>query len=95
MRLVKVLAVVMGVMIVIGTTVVVVTIIKRATSGSPGGSPGANIAVVLEEPAGTSIRGIAALSDRVAVLMQGAGPDRIVLIDPRTGLRTGTIALAH
>ncbi len=91
MRLVKVLAVVMGVMIVIGTTVVVVTIIKRATSGPPA----ANIAVVLEEPAGTSIRGIAAVSDRLAVLMQGAGPDRVVLIDPRTGLRTGTIALAH
>ena len=91
MRLVKVLAVVMGVMIVIGTTVVVVTIIKRATRGSPVG----NIAVVLNEPAGTRISSIAALSDRLAVLLQGAGPDRIVLIDPATGLRTGTIALTH
>jgi hypothetical protein len=91
MRLVMVLAVVMGVMILIGSTVVVVTIIKRAA----GGSVGAHVAVVLDEPAGTRISGIAALSDRLAVLLQGAGPDRVVLIDPRTGNQAGTIALAH
>jgi hypothetical protein len=91
MRLVKVLVVVMGVMILLGSTVVVVTIIKR----SSGGSAGIRVAVVLDEPAGTRIAGIAALSDRLAVLLQGAGPDRVVLIDPRTGTRGGTIALAR
>jgi hypothetical protein len=91
MGFVKVLAVVMGVMILIGTTVVVVTIIKR----SAGGLGGTNVAVVLDEPAGTRIGGITALSDRLAVLLQGAGPDRVVLIDARTGAEAGTIALAR
>ena len=92
MRFVKVLAVVMGVMILIGTTVVVVTIIKRSTNESSD----AGVAVVLDQPAGTRIGGIAAMSGRLAVLLQGGtGPDRIVLVDPRTGTEAGTIALAR
>ena len=91
MRLVKVLAVVMGVMILIGTTVVVVTIIKRTA----GGSAAIHVAVVLDEPTGTRIGGIAALSDRLAVLLQGGGPDRVVLIDAHTGNQAGSVALAH
>jgi hypothetical protein len=91
MGMIKVLAVLMGVLIIIGTTVVVVTIIKRATSASSV----TKIALVLDEPTGTRIGGIAALSDRLAVLLQGVGPDRIVLVDPRTGAAAGTIALAR
>jgi hypothetical protein len=91
MRFVKVLAVVMGVLIVVGTTVVVVTIIKR--SGGEAGGP--SVAVVLDEPTGTRIGGIAAVSGRLAVLLQGAGPDRVLLIDPKTGSEAGTIALAR
>ena len=90
MRMLKALVVLMGVAIVVGSTVVVVTIIKRA-----GGSSGTHAAMVLDEPAGTRIGGIAAVSDRLAVLLQGAGPDRILLIDPRTGAEAGTIALAR
>jgi hypothetical protein len=92
MGVVKVLAVLMGVLIIIGSTVVVVTIIKRTTTAD---SSGAGAAVVLDEPAGTRIGGIAAVSSRLAVLLQGAGPDRIVLIDPSTGKEAGTIALAR
>jgi hypothetical protein len=92
MGVVKVLAVLMGVLIIIGSTVVVVTIIKRSTDESSG-TP---VAVVLDEPAGTRIGGIAAMPGRLAVLLQGgAGPDRIVLVDPRTGTEAGTIALAR
>jgi len=92
MGVVKVLAVLMGVLIIIGSTVVVVTIIKRSTAEQND----ASVAVVLDEPAGTRIGGIAALSGRLAVLLQGgAGPDRIVLVDPRTGTEAGTIALAR
>jgi hypothetical protein len=92
MRVVKVLAVLMGVLIIIGSTVVVVTIIKRSTGEAAQGGA----AVVLDEPVGTRIVGIAAVSDRLAVLLQGgAGPDRIVLVDPRTGTEAGTIALAR
>ncbi len=91
MGVVKVLAVLMGVLIIIGSTVVVVTIIKRSTE-EPNDT---NVAVVLDEPAGTRIGGIAAVSNGLAVLLQGAGPDRIVLVDPRTGKEAGTIALAR
>ncbi len=92
MRVVKVLAVLMGVLIIIGSTVVVVTISKRSTAESND----TNVAVVLDEPAGTRIGGIAAMSGRLAVLLQGgAGPDRIVLVDPRNGTEAGTIALAR
>jgi hypothetical protein len=92
MGVVKVLAVLMGVLIIIGSTVVVVTIIKRTTTAE---TNDAGAAVVLDEPAGTRIGGIAAVSSRLAVLLQGAGPDRIVLIDPSTGKEAGTIALAR
>jgi hypothetical protein len=91
MGVVKVLAVLMAVLIIIGSTVVVVTIIKRSTV-EPGPT---NVAVILDEPTGTRIGGIAALSDRLAVLLQGAGPDRIVLVNPRTGAEAGSIALAR
>ncbi len=91
MGVVKVLAVLMGVLIIIGSTVVVVTIIKR--TGAESSDVGA--AVVLDEPAGTRIGGIAPVSNGLAVLLQGAGPDRIVLVDPRTGKEAGTIALAR
>jgi hypothetical protein len=93
MGVVKVLAVLMGVLIIIGSTVVVVTIIKRTTTTTESNDAGA--AVVLDEPAGTRIGGIAAVSNRLAVLLQGAGPDRIVLVDPSTGKEAGTIALAR
>ena len=73
MGVVKVLAVLMGVLIIIGSTVVVVTIIKRTTTVAESNDAGA--AVVLDEPAGTRIGGIAAVSTRLAVLLQGAGPD--------------------
>jgi hypothetical protein len=93
MGVVKVLAVLMGVLIIIGSTVVVVTIVKRTTTTAETTDAGA--AVVLDEPAGTRIGGIAAVSSRLAVLLQGAGPDRIVLVDPSTGKEAGTIALAR
>jgi len=92
MRVVKVLAVLMGVLIIIGSTVVVVTIVKRSTDESNT----APVAVVLDEPAGTRIGGITALSGRLAVLLQGGdGPDRVVLVDTRTGTEAGKILLAR
>jgi hypothetical protein len=51
--------------------------------------------VVLDEPAGTRIGGIAAVSGRLAVLLQGAGPNRIVLIDPGAGKAAGPVVLAR
>ncbi|MGH7155157.1 MAG: hypothetical protein ACREF3_14630, partial [Acetobacteraceae bacterium] len=82
MRVLTALTVAMGVLILVGTTVLVVTIVRR--SGAPPAAMQA-AAVVLNEPAGTRIAGIAAVADRLAVELQGGGPDRVVLVDPRSG----------
>jgi len=79
----------MGVLILLGTTVLVVTIIKRSTTPATAPTP----ALVLNEPAGTKIAGLTAVADRLAIDLQGGGPDRVVLIDPRSGQIVGRIAL--
>ena len=95
MRALKIATAVMGVLIVAGTIVLVVTIARR--SGPPQiaslASPGPT--AVLDEPTGTHIAGIAAVADRLAVRLQGGGTDRVVLIDPRTGAVVGRVALAR
>jgi hypothetical protein len=92
MRALKVLTVVMGVMILVGTAVLVAVIIHRASSG-PAAS--ASVALVLNEPAGTRIAGIAAAGDRLALQLQGGGADRVVLVDPRSGVVVGRIMLGR
>ncbi len=91
MRGLTVLVVVMGVMIVVGVAVVIGTIVQR--SGGTAASVAAD--AVLDEPAGTRIAGIAALADRLAVQLQGGGPDRVLLLDPRSGRVVGRVALAR
>ena len=82
------LVVVMGVMIVAGVAVLGITIVRRL-----GGAAPMQAAVVLDEPVGTRIQTIAPAGDRLALLLSGGGPDRIVLIDPRTALVTGHFGL--
>ena len=89
-RVLMVVAIVMAGLIVLGTTVLVVVVARRlgsatATTGS--------IALRLAEPDGTRIAGIATVGDRLAVQLQGGGPDRIVLVDPRSGAIVGRIEL--
>jgi hypothetical protein len=91
MRTLKIVTIGMAVLIVLGTTVLILTIIKR--SSSSGGI--AEVAMVLDEPDGTRIVGIAALQDRLAVHLQGGGVDRVVLIDAKSGVIGGRIALAR
>jgi hypothetical protein len=91
MRALKVLTILMGVLIVGGTAVLGVVLARRMG----GGVTAAPIAVLLDEPAGTRIAGIAGAGDRLAVQLQGGGPDRLVLIDPHTGAATGRVGLAH
>ena len=80
----------MGVLILLGTTVLVVTIIRRASA--PAG-PAAPIALTLRQPAGSTILGIADAGGRLAIALHGGGPDRVVLVDPATGAVTGRISL--
>ncbi len=89
MRGLKIAAVVMGVLIVMGTVGLVVAIVVRR----PPAGIAASLSVVLDEPASTHIVGIASVQDRLAVALQGGGPDRVVLVDPHSGAVAGHIAL--
>jgi hypothetical protein len=91
MRFLKALVIVMGVLIVVATTVLVVLIARRIGGG--GGTAPASASVLLEEPTGTHIVGIAAAGDRLAVQLQGGGADRVVLVDPYSGAVVGRIGV--
>lgn len=91
MRALKIGTIGMAVLIVLGTTVLVVAIVKRSTAPAISGE----VAAVLDEPTGTRIAGIAAVQDRLAVQLQGGGVDRVVLIDSRSGAVVGRIGLAR
>jgi Family of unknown function (DUF6476) len=90
MRFLKWLTIVMGVLIVVATTVLVVLITRRIGGVAMAPPPSA---VLLDEPAGTRIAAIASVGDRLAVQLQGGGPDRVLLVDPHTGVVGGRIGL--
>jgi hypothetical protein len=91
MRALLALTVVMGVLIVLGTATIAVTIMHRMGAAAPRALAGG----VLDEPAGTHIVSAAAYGERLALVLQGGGPDRVVLFDPATGRSLGRVALAH
>ncbi len=100
LRAVKIAAIVMAVLIVLGTTTLFVMMAKRGMgSATPTAAMApmeiAQIAAILDEPPGTRIAGITAVADRLAVQLTGGGADRIVLLDPRTGQVAGRVALAR
>jgi Family of unknown function (DUF6476) len=89
MQALKALVVVMSVLIVAGLAVIGVTIVHRLSAPLPD-----RLAEIpLHEPAGTHIAGITTLPDRLAVLLQGGGPDRIRLLDARTLQPAGEVRL--
>jgi hypothetical protein len=94
MRAVKIATIVMGVLIVLGTTVILVTIVNRTISGTAAISDKL-YAVVLEEPVGTGIVGIASARDRLVVQLHGGGADRLLLIDPVSGTVVGRVTLSR
>lgn len=80
MRALKVLVVVMGVMIIAGVVGMIVIIAQRLGGAQTAAGP-----AVLDEPTGTRIAGTSLSADRLAIQLQGGGPDRVVVIDLRTG----------
>ena len=90
MRALMVATIVMAALIVLGTTVLVVVVARRLGGGVETRGP---VELHLGEPEATRIAGIAAAGDRLAVQLQGGGPDRIVLVDPRSGAVVGRIGL--
>ena len=93
MRALKITTIAMAVMIVAGIGVLGVTILRRLNS--PAGGPAFAANTVLNEPDGTHIVAIAGLAERLAVQLQGGGPDRVLFIDPRSGQLLGRAVLAH
>ena len=86
----KAAVVVMGILIVFGTVGLVVVLAQRMSSASV---PIAS--VTLDEPSGTRIAGASTAADRVAVQLAGGGPDRVVLVDLKSGRVLGHVALAR
>ncbi len=100
MRALRVLVVVMGVLIVLGTAALVAAVIYRAPGRRPAlpaaEVPGSVAArAVLAEPEGTRIAGVALSGGRLAVSLQGGGPDRVVLLDLASGQVVGAVSLAR
>ena len=90
MRALKAAVVIMGVLIVLGVVTLGVALTQRLSGQA---SPVAS--VLLDEPAGSRIVGVSMAPDRVAVQVQGGGPDRVVLVDTKTGRVLGRVALAR
>jgi hypothetical protein len=90
MRALKILMVVMGVLIIVGVVVLGVLLTQRLRPAQ-----GLAASSVLEEPEGTHIGQISAAADRVAVLLQGGGADRLVVLDARTGAVVSRIRLSR
>ena len=93
MRAVKIATIAMGVLILLGTTIILVTIVKRTMSGPA--APEKPFAALLDEPAGTAIAGIASAGDRLALHLHGGGEDRVVLINPASGVVVGRIGISR
>ncbi len=91
MRALKAAVIVMGVLILAGVATIVVTIVNRMSG--PGVAEGPAALALLDEPAGTRIAGMSLATDRVAVQLQGGGPDRVVVVDTRAGHVVARVAL--
>jgi hypothetical protein len=92
MRALKAAVIAMAVLIVAGVAVIGVTIANRVGGG---GAPAQAAQALLDEPAGTRIAGVSVAADRLAVQLQGGGPDRVVVLEARGGRVLLRAALAR
>lgn len=88
--------IVMGVLILLGTTAMIIVLFKRASGTAPAATaralaPGMAFRTMLDEPEGTALVSVTASSDRLVVHLRGAGSDRLVVIDPVSGAILGRI----
>jgi len=98
----------MGILIAVGTTVLVVLLVQRMSAApapiastavsAPAATAGTAAdtgAAMLDEPAGTHIAGVSLAGERLAVQLAGGGPDRVAVVDTRTGRVVARAALAR
>ncbi|MCF3946080.1 MULTISPECIES: hypothetical protein [Acidiphilium] len=100
----KALVIGLGVLIVLGTALVIGVVVKRVfeSTASPvpavhvPGIPGtAPFATALPAGLGASIGGIAASGGRVAIWIRTAHGGKVVFVDPENGVVAGTVSLAR
>jgi len=104
-RALKILVVVMGVMIVVGTVALVVALVQRThtavggLTGSAGTRPVSSGSVstdlALRQPPGTRIGQIATVDGRLAIWVERPDGGRILLVDPQGGKLAGEIRLGE
>lgn len=97
MRVLQAAVIAMGVLILGGTAAVIGIIVHRA--GAPRAPalahPALAAAVVLDEPAGTRIAVATGADDRLVLQLAGGGPDRVVVLDLRSGNVLARVGLAR
>ena len=93
-RFLTAISVVMAILIFAGTVLLVLVVVKRAPAGSAAGAQAA-APVVLDEPAGTRIAGADGTADALVLRLAGGGPDRVVVVDTRSGRVVARAALAR
>lgn len=84
----------MGVLIVAGTVALVAVVVQRFGAAAGGGA--ARFDLVLDQPEGSRIAGIAAAEGgALGVWVARPDGDRVLLIDPRRGRVAGEIRLGR
>lgn len=103
MRTLKAATIIMGILILVGTAVLVAVIIKRSTSPETAAGPqnaglvpsgSAPYALAVQAPPGGRISGVSAVGSLLAISISGP-QDEVVVVDPATGRTVGSITLAH
>ena len=87
----------MGVLILVGVTVLVVLMVQRMSSPPPPNVSAVTMAsttTLTDEPAGTHIAALSLSGDRLALQLMGGGPDRVVILDAKTGRIVAKTGLA-
>jgi hypothetical protein len=97
MRALKLLVVIMGVLLVGGTVVLIIAVVDRAShrpaTPAPVATRGFDRAVI-DLPEGARVLGSEVVGDRLVVRVGLAeGGETLIVIDPRSGARLGTIEL--
>jgi hypothetical protein len=100
MRALKILVVVMGMLLVGGTAALVFAIIIRANhrAAAPSATAttpaGRGFGEAIDLPPGASVLGVEGVGERLVIRLGLAqGGEALLLVDPRTGAKLGTIEL--
>lgn len=83
---------VMALLIVAGGGLLVAMLARRTLAPAP--VEGGVADVRLAEPPGTRIAGASGPPEAVVLRLEGGGPDRVVVVDSRSGRTLGRIGLA-